>query len=143
MKPVTVEFFAYGHENVLSIHKTTFEVTKETELSKRGNCIVAVASTKAAVDLPSDFKKAAKKENSKITIIIEADGLKETAIGKGCPQLQFTHPTDLVVRKSKFVCNRTLAIEADKASINFSRKFVEKLQNPNQKIKVTLIVQNY
>lgn len=143
MKPVTVEFFAYGHENILSTHKTTFEITKETELSKRGNCIVAVASTKGAIDLPIDFKKAAKKENSKITITIEADGLKETSTGKGSPQLQFTHPTDLVVRKSKFVCNRTLAIEVDKASIDFSRKFVEKLQNPNQKIKVTLTVQNY
>jgi len=143
MKPITVEFFAYGHENILSTHKTTFEITKETELSKRGNCIVAVASSKGAIDLPSDFKEAAKKQNSKITIIIEADDLKETATGKGSPQLQFTHPTDLVIRKSKFVCNRTLAIEADKASIDFSRELVEKLQDPNQKIKIRLSVQNY
>jgi hypothetical protein len=36
-----------------------------------------------------------------------------------------------------------LAIGADKAAINLSRKFVEKLKNPNQKVKVTLIVEAY
>ena len=143
MKPVTVEFYAYGHKNVLSTHKTTFEVTKETELTKNGNCIVAVSSSMGAVDLPEEFKKAAQKQNSKISITLEADNQKETATAKGSPQLQFTHPTDLVVRKSNFVCNRTLAIKADKASIDFSKKFVEKMQDPNQKVKVTLTVENY
>ncbi|MEJ2126838.1 MAG: DUF371 domain-containing protein [Candidatus Bathyarchaeota archaeon] len=143
MKPITVVFFAKGHKNVLSTHKTTFEVTKETELSKRGNCIIAVESTMGAIDLPDEFKKAAQKENSKITITIEVGNQKETTIGKGNPKLQFTHPTDLVVRKSKFVCNRTLAIEANKASIDFSQKLVKKLQNPNQKVKFTLTVKNH
>jgi hypothetical protein len=143
MKPVTVEFYAWGHKNILSTHQTTFEVTKETELSKRGDCIVAVASTVGAVDLPDEFKKAARKENSKITITIEADNQKETATGKGSTQLQFTHPTDLVVRKSSFTCGRTLAIRSDKVSIDFSRELVEKLQNPNQKVKVTLTVENH
>jgi uncharacterized protein len=143
MKPITVVFFAKGHKNVLSTHKTTFEVTKETELSKRGNCIIAVESTMGAIDLPDEFKKAAQKQNSKITITIEAGNQKETTIGKGNPKLQFTHPTDLVVRKSKFVCNRTLAIEANKASIDFSQKLVKKLQNPNQKVKFTLTVKNH
>ncbi|MCW4022075.1 MAG: DUF371 domain-containing protein [archaeon] len=143
MKQVTVEFHACGHKNVLSTHKTTFEVTKETELTKNGNCIIAVSSTMGAIDLPDEFKKAAQKENSKIMITIEADNQKETTTAKGSPRLQLTHPTDLVVRKSKFVCNRTLAIEADKASIDFSKKLVEKLQDPNQKVKVTLTVENH
>ena len=143
MKSVTVEFYANGHKNVLSTHKTTFEFTKETELTKNGNCIVAVGSTMGAVDLPEEFKKTAQKENSKITITIEVDNQKETATGKGSPQLQFTHPTDLVVRKSSFTCGRNLAIKADKASIDFSKMLVEKLQDPNQKAKVTLTVENY
>ena len=143
MEPITVVFYAYGHQNVLSTHPTTVEVTKETELSKRGNCIVAVASTMGAVELSAEFKEAARKETAKITITIEADDQKETVTAKGSPQLLFTHPTDLVVRKSSFICGRTLAIGADMASIDFSRKLVEKLQNPNQKIKVTLTVENY
>ena len=138
MKPVTVVFFAQGHENVLSTHKTTFEVTKKQKLSKRGDCIVAVASTLGAADLPDGFKKAASTDNSKITITIEADDLKETAKAYGSSKLHFTHPTDLVVRKSDFTCGRTLAIKADKASVDFSKDLIAKLKNPNQNVKVTI-----
>ncbi|PVX23168.1 MAG: DUF371 domain-containing protein [Candidatus Bathyarchaeum sp.] len=143
MNVVTVVFSARGHENVLATHKTTVEVTKEKTLSKRGNCILAVESGKAAVDLPLEFKKAARKEDTQITITVEADELKETIKAKGSPKLQFTHPTDLVIRKSDYVCGRTLAISADKASVDFSRDFVEKLKDPNQTVKVTVTAQSY
>ncbi len=143
MNSVTVVFSARGHENIQSTHKTTFEVTKEATLTKQGDCILAVKATKAAVDLPSEFKEAARKEGARITITIEADELKETVKAKGSPQLQFTHLTDLVVRKSSYVCGRTLAIGADKAASDFSRKLVEKLKDPNQEVKVTLAVEDY
>ena len=126
-----------------STHRTTFEVTKEEALSKRGDCIIAVEATKAAADLPVEFKEATRKEGARITITIEADELKETVEAKGSPQLQFTHQTDLVVRKSSYVCGRTLAIGADKAAIDFSRELVKKLKNPKQTIKVTLTVEPY
>ena len=143
MNTITVVFFARGHENMLATHKTTFEITKDKTLSKRGNCIVAVESTKAVIDLPTEFKKTAKKENSNITVIIEADGLKERINAKGSQDLQFTHPTDLVVRKSDYICNRTLAIKADKAAVDISRMLIEKLKDPNQRVKVTLTVEDY
>jgi len=143
MDSVTVVFSARGHENIEATHKTTFEVTKETALTKRGDCIIAVESTINAANLPFEFKEAARKEGAQITVMIEADELKETVKAKGSPQLQFTHPTDLVVRKSGYVCGRTLAIRADKAAIDFSRKLVEKLKDPNQEVKVTLAVENY
>jgi hypothetical protein len=140
---VTVVFSAHGHENVLSTHKTTFEITKEVTLTKQGDCIVAVESTKAAADLPIEFKEAARKEGARITVTFEADELKETIRAEGSPQLQFTHQTDLVVRKSDYVCGRTLAIRADKAAIDFSRELVEKLKDPNQEVKVTLTAERY
>ena len=143
MDSVTVVFSACGHENIEATHKTTFEVTKEATLMKRGDCIIAVESTKAAADLPFEFKEAARKEGAKITVTIEADELKEIVKAKGSPQLQFMHPTDLVVRKSGYVCDRTLAIRADKAAIDFSRDLVEKLKDPNQEVKVTLAVEGY
>jgi len=143
MDSVTVVFSACGHENVLAAHKTTFEVTKEATLTKQGDCIVAVESTRAAADLPFEFKEAARKEDARITVTIEADELEETVKAKGSPNLQFTHPTDLVVRKSVYVCSRTLAIRADKAASDFSRKLVEKLKDPKQEVKVTLTVEGY
>ena len=143
MDRVTVIFSAHGHVNVQSTHKTTFEFTKEATLTKQGDCIVALESTKAAADLSPEFKEAARKEGIKITVMVEADELKETIKAEGSPQLQFTHPTDLVVRKSSYVCGRTLAINADKAAIAFSRELVRKLKDPNQTIKVTLTAENY
>jgi hypothetical protein len=140
---VMVTFSAHGHENVVSTHKTTFEVTKEVTLTKQGDCIVAVESTKAASDLPIEFKEAARKEGARITVTVEANELKETIRAEGSSKLQFTHQTDLVVRKSDYVCGRTLAIRADKAASDFSRELVEKLKDPNQEVKVTLAVENY
>ncbi|NIR88019.1 DUF371 domain-containing protein [Candidatus Bathyarchaeota archaeon] len=135
--------YAHGHKNVQSAHKTTFEITKETSLTKRGDCVVAVGATKGAADLNSRLKKAAKKKNAKITIKIEAGRVKESVRARGSPQLSFTHPTDLVVRKSGYVCGRTLAVRADKAASDLSRKLVEKMRDPLQEIKITLTVEDY
>jgi hypothetical protein len=143
MDSVTVVFSARGHENIEATHKTTFEVTKETTLTKQGDCIIAVEASKAAADLPFEFKKAARKEGAQITVTIEAGELREVVKAKGSPQLQFMHPTDLVVRKSGYVCGRTLAIRADKAASDFSRELVEKMKDPSQEIAVTLAVENY
>jgi len=129
---------AYGHPNIRATHKTTFEVTKESHLTLRGDCIVAVKASKGAVDLSWRFKNIARKPNSKITVVIQAGKFKETAIGHGNPQLSFKHPADLVARKSEFVCNRTLMLHSNKAAWNFPRRLVKVLQNPTQKVKVIL-----
>ena len=132
--------FAYGHENIQATHKTTFEITKEAQLSKRGDCIVAVSANKAMANLSSEFKKNLRKENAKIVVLIEADGIAETVNAFGSPRLILMHSADMVVRKSSYICNRTLAIQANKAACDLSRKLVEKLKNPKQKVKITLTV---
>lgn len=134
---------AHGHEDIRSNHMTTFEITKESSVTKRGDCIIAVGATKGAADLHPRFKVAARNEVSQITIMIEAGGLREIVKAKGSSRLLFTHPTDLVVRKSNYVCGRTLAIRADKAASDFPRKLIEKIRNPSQKIKITLTVESY
>ncbi len=129
---------AYGHENILATHETTFEITKETMLTKRGDCVIAVGATKGARDLSLKFRGIMKKKTTEITITVEAGGVKESVKAKGTPRLSLTHPTDLVVRKSDYVCGRTVAIGADKAAKDFSREFIEKLKNPTQKVTITL-----
>lgn len=131
---------AFGHKNILSTHETTFEITKERHLTKRGDCIIAVKATKGLVDLRPEFKAAARKENAKMTIILEADSMREVINARGSPRLLFNHPTDLVIRKSDYICGRTLAVKADKAACDFSRQLVEKLRNPSQRVKITLTV---
>jgi hypothetical protein len=143
MNPVITAVFARGHENIRATHKTTFEITKEAALTKGGDCIIAVEATKGAADLPFEFKKAAKKKGAQITITIEAGELIEVVESRGNPRLLFTHPTDLVVRKSGYVCDRTLAIRADKSAADLSRKLVEKTKYPSQRIRITLAVESY
>ena len=132
--------FGFGHENIQATHKTTLEFTKNTHLSKKGDCIVAVAVDKALADLNAEFKEKLRKPNAKLAMIFKAGGVTGHVNAHGSPQLILTHPTDIVIRKSDYVCNRTLAIQADKAATDLSRDLIEKLKNPKQKVKITLVV---
>jgi hypothetical protein len=132
--------FGFGHENIMATHKTTLEFTKDTHLSKKGDCIVAVAADKALADLSAEFKEKLRKPHAKLVILIEAGGVIEQVNAHGSPQLILTHRTDMVVRKSDYVCSRTLAVHADKAAQDLSKALVEKLKNPEQKVKIILEV---
>jgi len=139
---ITEAVDALGHENVQSTHKMTFEITKDTKLTKRGDCVIAVRATKGAMNLNPKFKEAAKKKTARITVTIEVGDVKEVVRARGSPLLSFSHPTDLVVRKSEYVCGRTVAVRADKAAADLSRKLVENMRDPNQRIKITLMVES-
>ena len=130
----------YGHENIQATHKTTLEFTKDTHLSKKGDCIVAVAADKALANLSAEFKENLRKPHAKLTILIEAGGIIDQVNAHGSPQLILSHPTDMVIRKSDYICNRTLAVHADKAAQDLSKALAEKLKDPQQKVKITLIV---
>lgn len=131
---------ARGHENIRATHRSTLEITREAELSRRGDCIIAVSANKALTDLSLEFKRHLLNEKAEVTIHVEADGIVEVVKAFGSPKLILTHPTDIVIRKSDYVCARTLAIKADKAACDFSRRLVEKLKNSQQKVKIMLTV---
>ncbi|HVP17165.1 MAG TPA: DUF371 domain-containing protein [candidate division Zixibacteria bacterium] len=132
---------AKGHKNILAIHPTTLEFTKEDDMSRSGDCIIAVYADKAIPDLSVEFKEKLLEENARLTILIEAGGIAETVTAYGSAHLTLVHPTEIVVRKSNYICNRTLAVRADKASADLSRDLIEKLKNPAQKVKITLTVE--
>ena len=131
---------AFGHPNIQAIHPTTLMFTKESALSKAGDCVIAVSADKSLADLSPEFKKKLMEPNAKLTITIEADGAKEQINASGSPKLTLTDKTETVVRKSDFASGRTIAVHADKSSLDLPREFVERLKNPKQKIKITLTV---
>lgn len=142
MKAILTErIVAFGHQNILAIHPSTLMFTKDKNLSKNGDCIVAVGADKALADLSLEFRDALRKPNAKLTILIEAGGLIQEIGAAGSPKLILTHPIDMVIRKSDYISDRTLAINADKSSDDFPRLFIEKLQNPWQEVKITLKLQ--
>jgi len=131
---------AFGHSNIQAIHPSTLMFTKENHLSKAGDCIVAVSADKSAADLSGELKERLKKPNSKLTVVIEAQGITEQINAFGSPKLVLSSPREMVIRKSDYISDRTLAIHADKSSSDLSREFVEILKNPEQQIKITLVV---
>ena len=125
---------ARGHENVTSRHRTTLEFTKGEHLTPRGDCIVAVGADRGLQEFSEEFKNLLKDDDAVLEITIECDGISEMVKAKGHHNLTLTHPTDMVVRKSDFVCGRTLAIGADKASIDLDRGLIEKLRRGGEAI---------
>lgn len=133
---------ALGHENIQAIHPTTLMFTKERHLSQTGDCIAAVVADKSVADLSPEFKEKLKNPNAKLTILIEADGLQQKITAFGSPNLILSHPTDIVIRRSNYICSRTIAINSDRASNDLPREFIEKLKDPNQQVKITLTVES-
>ena len=140
-KKIIEVIHAFGHPNIKASHPTTIMLTKERMVTQRGDCIVAVAADKSVADLSKQFKNALRMPNAKLTIELEVDGLKGQINAYGSPELPLSHPNDLVIRKSEFFSDRTLAVKADKSSSDLSRAVVEKLKNPKQQVTVTLTVE--
>ena len=138
---ITETIFAYGHENIKATHRSTLEITKDARLSEKGDCVIAVSADKSMADLSPEFKENLRRENTRLVILIETEEEAEAVNAFGSQRLTLTHPRDIVVRKSDYICSRTLAIQADKAACGLSRKLAEKLRNPKQRVKITLTVE--
>ena len=127
-----------GHKNILSLHEKTIEITKDTELTVNGDCIIGTNSNLACIDLPEKFKKKIQNPDSTIAFTIVADGHSFSIHGMGSEKLTLKHTSDIVLRKSAFTCSRTIAIKCDKASDDIPRTMVKKLQNPKTSGKLVI-----
>ena len=126
-----IEFF--GHENIRSNHQKTIEITKESHLTLRGDCIVGVSASSSCADLPEELKNKLKSSKTNVHFLIKVGTDEFTLEGKGHPDLVLTHTEDIVLRKSDFTCPRTLSVKCDKASNLMPREMVSQLKNPKTK----------
>ncbi len=129
-----------GHENIRSNHQKTIEITKESYLTPQGNCIVGVNATSSCADLPQELKDKLKVPDAKITFLICVGEHEFVLEGKGHPDLILTHSEDIVIRKSNFICPRTLAVKCDKASDLLPKVMVSLLRDPKTKGTFTITV---
>ena len=130
-----------GHKNIRSLHPKTIEITKESHLTPRGDCIVGVNATSACKDIPSKMKKKLRDPDSTITFALKVNDYTFKFLGKGHKNLILSHSDDIVIRKSNFVCPRTLAVGCNKASDTIPRKIIQVLQDPKTKGILTIDVQ--
>jgi hypothetical protein len=119
---------AKGHHNVTARHKTALQITKDENISKRADCIIAVSADKAVNDLTAEVKAALKKTAARVRVNICAAHTSQVIIGSGSADLTHSDALDTVIRKSTFASGRTLMINADKAAADLDRQFIDKLK---------------
>ena len=118
-----------GHPLVSASHPTTFEVTKEANLTKNGHCIIGVAADKGAADLSPEFKEVLCHDDAVLETTLACGGLSVTTRSFGSGEMTLSHPTDLVWRKSPFVCGRTIGIRSDTVAKGLPEVFVRHLRD--------------
>ncbi len=129
-----------GHPMVTARHRMTFMITKDEELGPTGDCIIGVRAEKSSAELDPKLKKLIA-SGAPLTITLRAGGLSEEVRAWGHPSITLDHKTDIVVRKSRFVCGRTLAVGADKAASNLPREFVKALKNPATILEMEIVAE--
>ena len=86
------------------------------------------------------IKNKLRDPQSKVIISIFVKDKKFVIHGKGDPRLILSHSNDIVIRKSNFICPRTLAISCDKASDLLPRDMVNLLKDPKTQGKFVISV---
>lgn len=119
---------AEGHENIKATHKTTLEITKEDYLTPRGTCIIAVKADKSVGELSTHTKNLLRQSDNRVFLIICVDDELDIVEAHTSPRLILKSPTSLVIRKSDYVDDRTLAIKADKSAKDLKRHIIQKLR---------------
>ena len=122
-----------GHKNIRSLHPKTIEITTEPDLTLNGDCIIGVDASCGCNDIPEQMKNLMRNSKSEILFTISVNDVSFKVKGIGHENLILTNPHDIVIRKSTFICPRTLAIQCDLASDSIPRQMIKILQNPDSK----------
>lgn len=127
------EILFYGHKNVRAYHPRTIEITTEPGLTLQGDCIIGVGAEYGCKGIPERIKKKIRRSDSNIKITIQVNDKSFQIVGKGHEDLVLENPHDIVIRKSNFLCPRTLAVGCNKACADIPRQIVKMLQDPKTK----------
>jgi uncharacterized protein len=130
-----------GHRNIRCLHNNTIEITKAVSLSTRGDCIAGVSASKACNDFDKEFKARFSESGRRVNLEIKVDEQIFRMHGLTDQRLTLSHDHDIVIRRSNYVCPRTLCVLCNKASFDIPRELVLKLQNPATAAELKIIVE--
>jgi hypothetical protein len=119
-----------GHPSVRSLHPTTIEVTTDEFLTENGDCIIGVGASKGCASLDGRVKEGLRQKGSAVTLRLIVGALSFVVSASGDPRLELSHEHDIVIRRSDFTSDRTLAILADASAKDIPREMVNLLRNP-------------
>lgn len=124
------EIAFFGHPNVQSLHARTVEITKDERLTLKGDCIIGVRADKACADLDGKVRRRLMQDGSAVKIEIIVAGHSYAITGSGDSRLTLKNTHDIVIRKTNFVCPRTLSVKCDRASSDLPREMAGLLKDP-------------
>ncbi|MDO8871809.1 MAG: DUF371 domain-containing protein [Methanoregula sp.] len=116
-----------GHPLVLGTHPTTFEVTCESQLTSNGNCIIGITADKGCAGLSSEFRDLLAHDDARLLTRLRCGEIEVEIHSRGSSQFTLTHPTDMVWRRSTFVCGRTIGILSDKVAATLPDELIKML----------------
>ena len=105
-------------------------MTRDDNLTSRGDCIIGVSADKGCSGLRDETKAALRSPGSRVVFRVAAGPDSFLFHATGNPRLELSHSHDIVVRKSEFLCERTLAVRADAAAKDIPRSLVARLRDP-------------
>jgi len=128
MACICEEIDAKGHPLVSATHKTTFEITKDPHLTVAGDCIIGVAANKGIKDLNEEFQSMLAQDGAILKTSLICEEYEIVVTSHGSSMMSFAHETDLVWRRSNFVCGRTIGIQSDKTAVLLPRDLIAALK---------------
>ncbi|MCS7106802.1 MAG: DUF371 domain-containing protein [Acidilobaceae archaeon] len=134
-----LEFRARGHHNVRATHKTTLEITKEEDLTPRGDCIIGVGAEISPAEIPEEVKRLMARDDALLVALFCAREVCDAVVGRGSSRLELSDTKKMVFRKSSYVGPETVMIGADKAARDLKRELTS-LMSQGEELRVTLIV---
>ena len=135
------EVIFYGHPNIRSLHLRAIEVTKNPNLTLRGDCIIGVRANKACKDLNPSLQRLLKKDVSVVRLSIITGNLIYRLNGFGNSRIMLLDDQDIVIRKTNFICSRTLCVNSDKASLDIPREIIRSLQDPETRAILSIYIE--
>ncbi|MBW9140791.1 MAG: DUF371 domain-containing protein [Candidatus Aramenus sp.] len=125
---IAVDWFRIlGHANVKAVHRSTLEFTKDNFLTPRGDCILGISSEKAVSDLSQSVKSLIQ-SGSNVYVVVVVEGAYDIIRAVGSRLLTLSDKNKMIVRKSDFISDSTLAIKANKSAADINRDLVDKLR---------------
>lgn len=131
----------WGHPNIRSLHYTTLEITREPNLTPRGDCIVGVAASKGCLQIDPLIRKNLLLENNFVKISIIVEPYSFVVVGKTNSKLLLSHPNEIVLRKSSYVDSRTLLINCDVSSADVPRNMIDALRDSTKRGMMRIVVE--
>jgi hypothetical protein len=124
----TEVIYCRGHRNVTARHPTTLEITTEDRLTPQGDCIIGIGAGRGLSGLSAHFRSLLAGDDAELVTLLLCGGLEVTIHSYGSGAMTLDHPSDLVWRKSSYVCGRTVGIRSDIASSDLPREMIDLLK---------------